>query len=60
MAKSLKKHISKDVRKYTWSLERGYGDIPARPLVQPTLEEFEKVFEAKIDKARQDILGVWE
>jgi hypothetical protein len=55
-----KKHVSKDVRKYVWSLERGYGNIPARPLVQPTLEEFREVFKAKIDKARQDILGVWK
>ena len=61
MAK-LKRHISKPTNKYVWSLEHGYAprNIPARPLVQPTLAEYTPLFLLKIEKVKAAIKGVWK
>jgi hypothetical protein len=55
-----KKRVIKDPNKYVWSLEKGYGNIPARPLVEPALKEFEGTFMTTVEQAKQAILGVWK
>lgn len=59
MAKA-KKHVSKNPNKYVWALEKGYGHIPSRPLVQPTLVDYMETFATRIKKARQAMKDTWK
>jgi hypothetical protein len=53
MAKPIQ-HIAKDPNIYVRSVEE------KRPLVQPTFEEYIKVFELKVIKARQAMKDTWK
>jgi hypothetical protein len=62
MAKKKKRYEAKDPNKYVWALEKGLEkrNIPARPIVQPTFEDYTPVFIDKVNKARQAMLRAWK
>ena len=59
---ALRKHISKPVKDYVWAIERGYApkEIPARPIVAPTLVNFREAFRARVALALNDLKGTWK
>lgn len=59
MAKNKKPHVAKNPNEYVWALEKGYGNIPARPLVGPAFTNYIPVFQARIEKAKQAMKELW-
>jgi hypothetical protein len=51
----------KDPKEYIYAIEKGYSpsNIPPRPLFGRSLEDYERTFKSKVEKARTAILAAW-